>query len=94
MYGIELLRFSDGDLDFFYYINNKFIRKTEKICDLSLEELINFKEHCNERSGDKNMTGYIFFYDNIYIQLNKELLNRRINKIVKLKERIYESRYK
>jgi len=91
MRGIELLRFENGKLDFFYYINNKFInKKKEKICNLSIEEIDYMKEHCNERRSDKHMTGYILFYDNLYQEFNKEILNRRVNKIIKLKERINE----
>lgn len=94
MHGIELLRWYNGELDFFYYINNKHIRRKEKLSNLTLEELINIKEHCSERCVHKSMTSYKFFYDNLYNILNKEFLNRRINKIVKLKERIHDSRCK
>jgi len=87
MHGIELFKYDGLYLDFCYYIGTTSVQKSEPLCELSFEELINFKENCNEQIHPyKNYPSIISFHTEIYDVLNKELYKRKINKIIKLKE--------
>jgi hypothetical protein len=88
MHKIELFRYDGLYLDFCYYVGTTSVQKSEPLCELSFEELINFKEHCNQQIHKyKNIPSVmLLFYTDLYDVLNKEQYKRKINKIIKLKE--------
>lgn len=100
MKNITILRYLNKEIIFYYYINNKKIeRRNIKIFDLLLEEIDYLLLHCSEEIiYYKNEEEAAFqqshtdFYERIIYDLDKELLNRRVDKIVKLKKCIYDRR--
>lgn len=87
MQNILISKYDGLYLDFCYYVGETSVQKSEPLCELSFEELINFKEHCIEENHTyKKYSSVTSFYTDLYDDLNKEQYKRKINKIIKLKK--------